>query len=330
MPRMVDGTWDPDEEMVKTDESGSFERAETTFREWVRADPDATYPAAADRYHLYISRACPWAHRVVLVRKLKGLEETISMDVVDPVREDEGWEFAPEKPGCTPDTQHGSAYLRDVYAAADPTYTGRVTVPVLWDTTRETIVNNESADLMRMVDQAFDDHAERDVTLYPADHRDEIDRLVDELYESVNNGVYKAGFAETQEAYERAVDELFEALDRYDTLLGEQRYLVGDRLTLADICLFSTLYRFDPVYYVHFKCNEQLIAQYPNLSGYLRDLYQLPGVRETCNMDHVKAHYYRSHTDINPTQFVPTGPRQDLDAPHDREELPGEPPAALQ
>ncbi|MFW5938243.1 MAG: glutathione S-transferase family protein [Halanaeroarchaeum sp.] len=328
MGRLIDGEWHTDETLEHADD-GSFERQETTFRDRIAADPDAEFPAEPGRYHLYVSRACPWAHRTTIVRRLKGLEDVISMDVVDPVRIDQGWEFAPEKDDCTPDTVNGFDYLREVYTAADPEYTGRVTVPVLWDRERETIVNNESQEIIEMLDAAFDEYATRDLTLYPQDRRDEVDRLVDEIYEPINNGVYRAGFAGTQAAYEAAVEELFEALDRWESVLDDQRYLAGDRLTLADVCLFPTLYRFDSVYHTHFKCNVRRIADYPNLRNYLRELYQLPGVAATCNVEHVKEHYYRSHADINPSGLVAVGPDEDFDAAHDRDRLPGGPPGAL-
>lgn len=327
MSRMVDGEWRTDVEQIVTAD-GEFDRDETTFRDWIRNDPNAQFEPAAGRYHLYISRACPWAHRVAIVRRVTGLEDVISMDVVDPVREDQGWEFAPEKPGCTEDSIRGADYLREIYAAADPNYSGRVTVPVLWDRERETTVNNESSELMRMLDTAFEEFASRDLTLYPEERRDEIDQVVSDMYEPINNGVYRAGFAETQSAYERAVTELFDALDRRESVLADQRYLFGDQMTLADVAMFTTLYRFDPVYYVHFKCNERTIDSFPNLSGYLRDLYQVPGVAETCDLDHVKEHYYRSHTDINPKGRVPTGPKRDLTTEHDRDRLPGSPPVS--
>jgi putative glutathione S-transferase len=285
------------------------------------SDPD--YPAEPGRYHLYISRACPWAHRAVLARRLKGLEDVISIDIVDPVRRDEGWEFTPSKQTCTPDSVNGFAYLRDVYTQADPEYTGRVTVPVVYDTETDTVVNNESADIARMLDGAFDRHATREIDLYPANRRDEIDTIVQSIHDNINTGVYKAGFAETQAEYETAVRDLFDALDRWDSVLGERRFLAGDELTLADVFLFPTLYRFDAVYHTHFKCNVCRLVDYENLWPYAREIYQLSGVRETCNIDHVKAHYYRSHEDINPTGFVPAGPATDWSASHDRARLGG-------
>ncbi|MFQ3295558.1 MAG: putative glutathione S-transferase [Natrialbaceae archaeon] len=328
MGRLIDGDWQTEETLEHSDE-GRFQRQETTFRDRIRPDPAAEFPAEPGRYHLYVSRACPWAHRTTLVRQLKGLADVISLDVVDPVRIDQGWEFTPEKDDCTPETVNGADYLRDVYTAADPEYTGRVTVPVLWDKERGTIVNNESEEIIKMLDTAFDEYATRDLTLYPEDRRDEIDRLIDEIYNPINNGVYRAGFAGTQDAYETAVGELFDALDRWESVLDDQRYLAGDQLTLADVCLFPTLYRFDSVYHTHFKCNVRRIADYPNLRNYLRELYQLPGVAATCNMEHVKEHYYRSHDDINPSGLVAVGPDEEFDEEHDRDRLTGGPPAAL-
>ncbi|MFB6119769.1 MAG: glutathione S-transferase family protein [Halobacteriaceae archaeon] len=325
MGRMIDGEWFTDAEMLEHDESGEFQRTTTTFRD--RVDPA---DAEAGRYHLYVSYACPWAHRTLLVRALKGLGDAISVSVVDPHRVDQGWEFDATKEGCTPDTVNDSDYLREVYATADPDYTGRVTVPVLWDTQEETIVNNESEEIIKILDTAFDDVAENDVTLYPEDRQDDVDEIIDDIYPDINNGVYRAGFAGSQSAYEDAVDDLFSALDRYDDLLADQRYLLGEDLTLADVCMFTTLYRFDEVYHTHFKCNHRRIVDYENLWGYVRELYQLPGVAETCVMDHVKEHYYKSHTDLNPAGLVPVGPAPDFEAPHDRDSLPGGPPAALE
>ncbi|MFC3477788.1 glutathione S-transferase family protein [Halobacterium litoreum] len=325
MGRMLDGEWHTDEEMLEHDDNGEFEREETSFRDWVGED----YPAESGRYHLYVSYACPWAHRTLLVRALKGLEDAISVSVVDPVRYDQGWEFDPDVPGSTPDHLYGSEYLREVYAEADPDYSGRVTVPVLFDTEEETIVNNESEEIMRMLDGAFDEFAARDVDLYPEGYRDEVDRLIEDIYDPINNGVYRAGFADSQRAYDNAVNDVFEALSHYDDVLADQRYLAGDRLTLADVAMFTTLYRFDEVYHTHFKCNRRHVADYDNLWPYLRELYQLPEVAATCHMDHVKNHYYRSHGHLNPKRIVPTGPNPDFVASHGRGDLPGGPPEAL-
>jgi putative glutathione S-transferase len=346
MGQMIDGEWHTDEEMLDHGDDGEFERAETTFREWVGGEPrtaadangdesgdqtdeDVRFQPEAGRYHLYVSYACPWAHRVLTTRALLGLEEVITVDVVDPVREDQGWAFTSEKEKCTPDRVHGFDYLREVYAEADPEYTGRVTVPVLWDREEGTIVNNESEEIIKMLATAFDDLAERTADLYPYGSREEVDDLIDDIYPAINNGVYRAGFAGSQAAYERAVRELFDALEKYDRLLGEQRYLWGGALTLADICLYTTLFRFDEIYHTHFKCNVEEVADYEHLWPYLRELYQLPGVADVSHMDHCKQHYYRSHERLNPTGIVPVGPDPDFTAPHTRERLSGGPPADL-
>jgi putative glutathione S-transferase len=321
----VDGEWRTDAH-ESTDDDGEFDRDETTFRDRLGEE----YPAEAGRYHLYVSRACPWAHGAAMVRSLMGLEDAVSMDIVDPYRDERGWQFTPEKDDCTPDTVNGFDYLGEAYVAADPDYTGRVTVPVLWDKQEDTIVNNESIEVMETFSTALD-HLGNGVDLYPADVRDEVDEAVEAIYDPINNGVYRAGFAGTQEAYERAVSDLFDALDRWDAVLEGQRYLAaaGERLTLADLRLFATLVRFDHVYHTHFKCNRKLISQYDNLWPYVRDLYTTPGIAETVNMAHIREHYYTTHTGINPTGFVAVGPDLDFEAPHDRDRLPGGPPEAL-
>lgn len=324
MSMLVDGEWRPEARSATSDE-GEFERAETEFRDWIGEE----YPAAPDRYHLYVARPCPWAHGAVLVRELTGLTDVISMDIVDPYRERNGWQFSPEREDCTPDTANGFEYLREVYTAADAEYTGRVSVPVLWDKQEETIVNNESIEIMRMLDAAFDAYKTRDVSLYPVGQREAIDEIVDTIYHSINNGVYRAGFADSQAAYDRAVTELFEALDHWDSVLADQRYLAGDTLTLADLRMFATLVRFDHVYHTHFKCNVRRLVDYPNLWNFTKELYQLPGVAATVNMAHIKEHYYRTHTSLNPKQLVAAGPPLQFDEPHDRAGLPGGPPAAL-
>ncbi|WP_436934556.1 glutathione S-transferase family protein [Halovenus marina] len=328
MNMLVDGEWRTDA-FESTNEEGAFERQETTFRDEIRDDPDATYPAEADRYHLYVSYACPWAHRTLLVRKLKGLEDAITVNYVDPFRDEGGWQFTPEKDGCTRDTVNGSDYLREVYQTADPDATCRVTVPVLYDKETDTIVNNESKEILRMLDTEMGDVATRDVDLYPEGYQEEVDRIIEEIYEPVNNGVYRAGFAKSQSAYDEAVTELFDALDHWDEVLADQRYLAGDRLTEADICMFTTLVRFDQVYHTHFMCNKQQIQQYDTLWPYLRDLYQTPGVAETVRMDHIKEHYYTTHPEVTPTRIIAAGPDLDFTAEHNRDELPGGPPAAL-
>ena len=300
-----------------TNESGEFKRATTSFRSWVG---DGAFPAEAGRYHLYVSYACPWAHRTLVTRKLRGLEDAISVDVVDPWRGDDGWGFSPEKDGCTPDTANGAEYLRELYIEADENYTGRVTVPVLWDKERGTIVNNESREIMRVLNTRFEEYA-NDRALLPEGKEEEVDRVLDEIYPSINNGVYRAGFADSQAAYEDAVDELFDALDHWDEVLADQRYLVGDDLTEADVAMFTTLVRFDHVYHTHFKCNIRRIRDYQNLWGYLRDLYQTDGVAETVDLDHIKEHYYTTHPDVNPKRIVARGPPARFDEPHDRDGL---------
>jgi putative glutathione S-transferase len=316
---LVDGEWKTDIEPY-TDDSGAFDRAHTSFRDWIRDDPDARFQPEAGRYHLYIARNCPWAHGAALTRRLAGLTDVVSMDVVDPWREDGGWEFTPEKDGCTPDTVNGCEYLRDIYVAADPEYTGRVTVPVLWDKREATIVNNESIEIMRMFVTEFDDYGDDGIDLYPNGYRDEIDRIIDAIYEPINNGVYRAGFAKSQAAYDEAVTDVFDALDHWNGVLADQRYLAGDRLTLADVRLFPTLIRFDEAYHTAFKCNKQYIHQYDNLWPYLRDLYQTSGFAETVRMTHIKDDgYYQG-------EITPIGPDLDYDGPHDRDRLPGNPP----
>ena len=327
MNMLVDGEWKSDA-YESTNDDGEFDRQETSFRDWIETDSNAEFPAEAGRYHLYVSYACPWAHRTLVTRALRGLEDVISVDVVDPYREADGWQFTPEKEGTTADTVNDFDYLRETYVAADPDFTGRVTVPVLWDKKEETIVNNESEEVMRMLDTAFAEFGD-DVTLYPEGHREEIDETIDAIYTPINNGVYRAGFADTQEAYENAVADLFDALDHWEEVLGDQRYLCGDVLTEADVCMFTTLIRFDDVYHTHFKCNVRKISEYPNLWNYLKELYQLPGVADTVNMDHIREHYYRTHPDVNPKGIVAVGPNHDFGAEHDRDRLAGGPPERL-
>ena len=302
-------------------ESGEFKRQEDQFRQWIRRDGSTPYPAQAGRYHLYVSQACPWAHRTVITRMLKRLEDVVSLSVVDPIRDDEtGWAFRQGR-GHGPDPVNGFSYLAEAYRASDPEYSGRVTVPVLWDKAEKHIVNNDDDQIMRMFNDEFAEYSGSNVDLYPENLRAEIDALNDLIYPAINNGVYRAGFATTQNAYEAAVSRLFEALDQLDGRLADRRYLTGAALTEADWKLFPTLIRFDAVYYVHFKCNVRRIADYPNLSGYLRDLYQYPGIAATVDFDHIKRHYYYTHDDINPFRIVPLGPDQDLNAPHDRERI---------
>jgi glutathionyl-hydroquinone reductase len=302
---------------AETDEGGRFVRQASRFRDRVTADGSSGFRAEPGRYHLYVSRACPWAHRSIIVRRLKGLEDVITMSVVDPVRDERGWAFGPGR-GHGPDPVNGFAFLSQAYLASDPGFSGRVTVPVLWDRETERIVNNESADVIRLLNSEWDEWADRSVDLYPADLRDEIDAVNDVVYRTVNNGVYRAGFATTQEAYEEAFDALFTTLADLDRRLGERRYLAGDRITEADWRLFTTLVRFDSVYVLHFKCNLRRIVDHANLWPYLRELYQVPGVAETVDFDHIKRHYYLTHGSINPTGIVPRGPDLDLTRPHER------------
>ncbi|UWG50119.1 putative glutathione S-transferase [Halalkaliarchaeum sp. AArc-CO] len=335
MNRLVDGEWRTDYRL--TDEGGTFQRGETTFRDWVAgsdvpahvdAEPDDRFQPEAGRYHLYVSYACPWAHRTLLARSLLGLEDVIDVSVVDPWRGEGGWQFTPEKDGCTEDKLYGSSFLRELYVEADPDVTCRVTVPVLWDTVEETIVNNESREILRQLTTAFADLG-NGADLAPTPRREEIDRIITEIYEPINNGVYRAGFAGEQEPYDEAIDELFGALDHWDDQLADRRYLAGDRLTEADLCMFTTLVRFDQVYHTHFMCNVRHVHEYENLWPYLRDVYQTAGVAETVRMDHIKEHYYTTHPDVTPSGIVARGPDLDFTAPHGREELPGRPPEPI-
>jgi putative glutathione S-transferase len=325
MGMLVEGVW-KDVWYDTKETKGHFKRAASQFRNWVTADgsagPTGTggFKAEAGRYHLYVALACPWAHRTLIFRKLKKLEDLISVSIVDPLMLEKGWEFK-DRDGGTVDHLFGAKALWEIYVKADPHYSGRVTVPVLWDKQTGTIVNNESSEIIRMFNSAFDGLTGSTEDYYPAALRAEIDPLNDVVYDTVNNGVYKSGFATTQEAYEENVGKLFETLDILDERLGKSRYLMGDRVTEADWRLFTTLVRFDAVYVGHFKCNIRRIEDYSNLPGYLRDLYQTPGVKETVNLHHIKDHYYRSHKTINPTGIVPVGPELDFDRPHGRDRV---------
>ncbi len=304
-------------------DGGRFARQTSRFREWVTVGGSSGYAAEAGRYHLYVSLACPWAHRAAIVRELKGLQDAIGMSIVDPIRDKRGWAFT-GAPGTTVDHVNGWSFLAEGYLATDPDFDARLTVPVLWDKQTGRIVNSESADVIVMLNSAFDAFATNPgLDLYPEAMRGDIDELNEKIYEHVNNGVYRAGFASTQEAYEEAVYPLFNTLDELDARLATRRYLVGEQQTLADWRLFTTLLRFDPVYVGHFKCNLRRIVDYPNLSGYLRDLYQTPGVAGTVDIDQIKRHYYETHGAINPSAIVPVGPMLDLDAPHGRKGLGG-------
>ncbi len=313
---MIDGRWTT--EWTERDGKGRFNRMPTKFRNKITADGSSGLKAEVGRYHLYVSLACPWAHRTIIMRKLKGLEDAIGLSIVDPVLSDMGWAFS-DAPGAILDSVNGAKYLQEIYVKAKPDYSGRVTVPVLWDKETQTIVNNESREIIRMFDTEFEAIAQNNIDLYPESLQEKIDQTIDAIYMPINNGVYRSGFATSQEAYEEAVTELFEQLDHWESVLENQRYLCGNQLTEADICMFTTLLRFDSVYYGHFKCNLKRIVDYPNLWNYLKDLYQFPGVRETCNLDHIKRHYYMSQTAINPNRIVPKGPLIDFEALHDRD-----------
>jgi glutathionyl-hydroquinone reductase len=322
MGLLVNGQWQ-DKWYDTASTGGRFVRTDAVFRNWVTPDGDAGpsgsagFEAEAGRYHLYVSLACPWAHRTLIMRALKGLEDMISVSVVNWLMLADGWTFD-DGPGVVPDPVNHAPYLRDVYLAADRRYTGRVTVPILWDKHERTIVNNESSEIIRMLNSAFDEIGAEPGDFYPPPLRAEIDAINARVYDTVNNGVYKSGFATTQRAYEEAVVPLFETLDWLEQKLSTQRFLTGNRLTEADIRLFTTLIRFDAVYVGHFKCNLRRIADYPNLSAYTRDIYQHRGVAGTVNFEHIKRHYYESHGSVNPTGIVPLGPLQDFSAPHDR------------
>ncbi len=325
MGLLVDGKWhDTWYDTGKND--GRFERSKSRFRNWVTRDGspgaagDGGFKAEPGRYHLYVSLACPWAHRTLIFRRLKGLEAMVTVSVVNWLMGKEGWTFEPG-PGVIADSISDASRMYEVYLKADPDYSGRVTVPVLWDRERGTVVSNESADIIRMFNSAFDEVGAAAGDYYPESLRSEIDEINDRVYPHDNNGVYKAGFATTQAAYEEAVVPLFETLDWLEQRLATRRYLCGERVTEADWRLFTTLLRFDPVYVGHFKCNLRRIVDYPNLYGYLRELYQIDGVAGTVDFQHIKGHYYGSHDMINPTGVVPKGPLQDLDAPHGREHL---------
>ncbi|AWC22864.1 Glutathionyl-hydroquinone reductase YqjG [Aminobacter sp. MSH1] len=325
MGLLVEGKWQ-DRWYDTKSTGGKFVRSHAQWRDWITADGKPAegrtrgFKAEPGRYHLYVSLACPWAHRTLIFRALKKLEDIISVSVVHHFMGENGWTFRTDD-GATGDTLYGLDFLHQLYTKADPTYSGRVTVPVLWDKKEKTIVSNESSEIIRMLNSAFDEWGDAALDFYPEALRREIDAMNDLVYPSINNGVYRAGFATTQAAYEEAFGELFAALDTLEDRLSRQRYLVGNTLTEADWRLFTTLVRFDPVYVGHFKTNLRRIADYPNLSNYLRELYQVPGVAETVNLHHIKSHYCGSHTGINPTGIVPVGPEVDFSAPHNRGKL---------
>jgi len=323
MGQLVNGEWQ-DRWYDTKSTGGRFVRSTSAFRNWITPDGSAGpsgqggFAAESGRYHLYVAYACPWAHRALIFRALKGLTDHVGVSVVHPDMLSEGWELDDSYPGATGDRLYGLRYLRELYLKVDPKMSGRVTVPVLWDAARETIVSNESSEIIRMFNSAFDRITGNTGDFWPEDLREGIDEVNARIYDTVNNGVYKAGFATSQAAYDAAVHPLFDSLDWLEAHLGENRYLMGARITEADWRLFTTLIRFDLVYHTHFKCNRARIMDYPNLWGYVRELYQWPGVRETVNFDHIVRHYYYSHDTVNPHRIIPINPRPDFDAPHGR------------
>ncbi len=323
MGLLVDGKW-TDQWYDTKSTGGKFVRSAAQFRNWITADGSAGdsgkagFQAESGRYHLYVSYACPWAHRTLIFRKLKGLEDHITVSAVHPDMFDEGWTFEADAHGATGDTLYGLSLAHNIYTKADPTYSGRVTVPILWDKQQETIVSNESSEIIRMLNSAFDGITGNTLDFWPEDERDAIEEVNARIYDTLNNGVYKSGFATTQDAYEAAVHPLFDTLDWLEAHLSETRYLMGEKITEADWRLFTTLIRFDPVYHLHFKCNRKRIVDYPNLWAYTRELYQVPGVAETVNFKHIVDHYHRSHTSINPHGIVPINPVIDYMEPHGR------------
>ena len=323
MGQLVEGEWhDTWYDTSKT--GGKFERSTAGFRNWVTADGSAGpsgeggFKAESGRYHLYVSLACPWAHRTLIFRALKGLEDHIAISIVHPEMLSDGWTFATDFPGATGDRLFGLPFLRDIYTRVEPKVSGRVTVPILYDTERDMIVSNESSEIIRMFNTAFNDLTGNDDDYWPEDLRHGIEAVNERVYDTVNNGVYKAGFATTQDAYEAGVYPLFETLDWLEARLSDNRYLMGDRLTEADWRLFPTLVRFDSVYHLHFKCNRKRVVDYPNLWAYTRELYQVPGVAQTVNLDHIVRHYHYSHDTINPHRIIPINPILDFEAPHGR------------
>lgn len=326
MGRLIDGEWVDAADMTASS-SGAFERKEASFRNWITADGsagpsgDGGFKAEPGRYHLYVSYACPWAHRTLMFRKLKSLENLISVSVVHPDMLDSGWSFSTDFDGATGDDLFGFEHLHQVYTKGQPDVSTRVTVPVLWDKEQEVIVSNESSEIIRMFNSAFDGLTGNTADYWPEAMRDEIEEVNGRVYETVNNGVYRAGFASKQAPYDAAVTALFETLDWLEDRLSGHRYLMGDSLTEADIRLFSTLIRFDPVYHLHFKCNRRRIIDYPNLWGYTREIFQMPGIAETVNLDHIVRHYHYSHESINPHRIIPINPVLDYNAPHGREEI---------
>ncbi|QHF02957.1 glutathione S-transferase family protein [Pseudomonas asturiensis] len=326
MGLLVEGRWH--DQWYESSKDGAFQRENAQRRSWVTADGtpgpsgEGGFAAQAGRYHLYVSLACPWAHRTLILRTLKGLESLVDVSIVSWLMLENGWTFDQQK-GSSGDALDNLTFLHQRYTADDPHYTGRVTVPVLWDKQQQRIVSNESAEIIRMFNSAFDELTGNRLDFYPSALQATIDELNERIYPAVNNGVYRAGFATSQQAYEEAFDDVFAELDELENLLGEKRYLAGEHLTEADVRLFTTIVRFDAVYYSHFKCNQRRIADYPNLSNWLREMYQWPGIAETVNFEHIKGHYYASHRTINPTGIIPKGPALNLEASHNRERLSG-------
>ncbi|PSB13533.1 glutathione-dependent reductase [filamentous cyanobacterium CCP2] len=317
--RLIDGQWTT--EWTERDEAGQFKRMPTQFHDYIAADGSSSFKAESDRYHLYVSLGCPWAHRTVLLRSLKGLQNVVGISIVNPIISEQGWAFS-EYPGSIPDNLYESDYLWQIYVRSKSDYTGRVTVPVLWDKQTKTIVNNESRQIIQMFNTEFNEFAtfpERD--FYPVALRSQIDAVMDAIYQPINNGVYRSGFAASQQSYTKAVTELFDALDHWESILGQQRYLVGDRITLADWCMFTTLFRFDLAYYGLFKTNLKRLVDYPNLWNYCRELYQQPGIQEWCSIDHVKQLYYAGLPELNPNRIIPVGPNINYAEPHTRDRL---------
>jgi len=303
--------------LEKEIEEGEFKRMDSTFRNWISADGSTEFKAEADRYHLYVSNACPWAHRTVIFRKLKKLENVIGLSIVEAeMLDDAGWTFTEQ--GEYIDHLHGFKFAHEIYTRTDENFSGQITVPILWDKKLNTIVNNESSEIIRMLNSEFNEFTDVKIDFYPPELRDKIDAINEPVYENINNGVYRCGFATSQSAYEKAFDRLFKQLDIVENILSKQRYLVGDAITEADWRLFTTLIRFDAVYVGHFKCNLKRIEDYPNLSNYLRELYQMPGIAETVDINYIKRHYYFSHTSVNPTQLIPKGPQLNFNDTHDR------------
>lgn len=323
MGQLVNGTW-KDTHLITASDRGEFQRAASVFRNWVTADGSAGpsgsggFKAESGRYHLYVSYACPWAHRALIFRRLKGLEEHIDVSVVHPDMFETGWTFSTDFEGATGDRQFGSEYMHQIYSRSDPSATTRVTVPVLWDKETGKIVSNESSEIIRMFNSAFNELTGNFDDYWPEAERSDIEAVNDRIYHTLNNGVYRSGFAQSQEAYEMAVTELFDTMDWLEDRLSKSRYLMGDHLTEADWRLVPTLFRFDPVYHFHFKCNIHRLRDYPNLWGFTRDLFQMPGIAETTHFSHIKRHYFGSHESINPLRIVPLGPKIDFNTPHGR------------